>query len=226
MGAPEPVAGLQQLRPRLEELAQQLRLDASARQLDALIAFLGLLHRWNNTYNLTAVRKPAEMFTQHLADCLAVLPPLIRELGDAPVRRILDVGSGAGLPGIVIAVMLPQVSVTCVDKVGKKAAFIRQVVAELGLPNLAVEHARVEDLRGPPFDLIVSRAFSSLHDLVALTQTNLAPRGRWLAMKGKSPADEIAALDTHIDAFHVEPLEVPGLGAERCLVWMRLRQSR
>jgi 16S rRNA (guanine527-N7)-methyltransferase len=187
---------------------QQARLDA----------YLALLQRWNSTYNLTAVRDPAAMRVQHLADCLAVVEPLKRQLS---AGRILDVGSGGGLPGVVLAVLNPHWQVSCVDPVGKKAAFIRQVAAELALPNLAAEHGRVEALKLPAFDLITARAFSSLRDLVRLSANVLKPDGCWMAMKGQRPDDEIAELPPDIDVFHVEPLAVPGLDAARCLVWMR-----
>jgi 16S rRNA (guanine527-N7)-methyltransferase len=213
------------LRSRLVELAHQLELEPSASQVDALLDYLELLDRWNSIYNLTAVREPADMLVHHLVDCLAVVRPLERELGASPNRRVLDVGSGAGLPGIVVALMSPQTSVVCVDKVGKKVAFIRQVIATLGLKNLGAEHVRVERFESRPFDLIVSRAFSSLADFTRLTLNHLAPGGRWLAMKGKPPIEEIAKLAAELDVFHVEPLLVPGLNAQRCLVWIRLRQS-
>ncbi len=186
-----------------------------------LEAFLGLLAKWNAAYNLTAVRDPAQMRTQHLADCLAVVAPLRRHLGAGRVARLLDVGSGGGLPGVVLAIADPAWDVTCVDTVGKKAAFVRQVAGELGLPNLHAVHARVETLAAPPFDVVTSRAFASLADFVAWTRALLAPGGAWMAMKGKRPDDEIAALPADIEVVGVEPLHVPGLDAERCLVWMR-----
>jgi 16S rRNA (guanine527-N7)-methyltransferase len=131
------------------------------------------------------------------------------------------VGSGGGLPGIVIALMNPQASVVCVDAVGKKAAFIQQVAGELRLHNLRAEHARVEQLRSPAFDVITSRAFSSLADLIRLSERHLAPRGVWMAMKGRYPTEELAQVSAHVSVFHVEPLRVPHLDAERCLVWLR-----
>jgi 16S rRNA (guanine527-N7)-methyltransferase len=209
------------LRPALAEACAQLGLDADPAVLDRVLAYLALLVRWNATYNLTAVRDPQEMLTQHLADCLAVAGPLRRHLGAGAERRVLDVGSGGGLPGVVLAVLEPRWMVTCVDTVGKKAAFIRQAGVELGLRNLRAEHARVEALEVKPFDLITSRAFSSLADFVRLTRGLLAPGGVWAAMKGRQPQDEISALPPNIDVFHVEPLNVPGLNAERCLIWMR-----
>jgi 16S rRNA (guanine527-N7)-methyltransferase len=205
----------------LESVAAELRLASQPADLDRLLAYLALLERWNATYNLTAVRDPREMLTQHLADCLAVVGPLRRHLGAGTQRRLLDVGSGGGLPGVVLAVLEPAWSVTCVDTVGKKAAFIRQVGVELGLRNLSAEHARVEALKPLPCDLITSRAFASLADFVRLTRNHLASNGVWAAMKGRLPREELAELPTDIDVFHVEPLTVPGLGAERCLIWMR-----
>jgi 16S rRNA (guanine527-N7)-methyltransferase len=193
----------------------------SAAAIDArLEAYLGLLAKWNAAYNLTAVRDPAQMRVQHLADCLSVVAPLRRQLGGR-AARILDVGSGGGLPGVVLALSDPSWDVTCVDTVGKKAAFVRQVAGELGLPNLHAEHARVESLKAAPFDVITSRAFASLPDFVRWTRPLLASGGIWMAMKGKRPDDEIAALPADVEVFHVEPLAVPGLDAERCLVWMR-----
>jgi 16S rRNA (guanine527-N7)-methyltransferase len=136
--------------------------------------------------------------------------------------RLLDVGSGAGLPGVVLAIVCPELDVTCVDTVAKKAAFIQQVAVTLNLPNLRGVHARVEELKVAPFDVVTSRAFSSLVDFVSLTRFHVKqPHGVWMAMKGKHPADELVALPKDVVVFHVEPLDVPGLGAERCLVWMR-----
>jgi 16S rRNA (guanine527-N7)-methyltransferase len=187
-----------------------------------LAAYQSLLAKWNATYNLTAVRDPAQMRTQHLADCLAVVAPLRRHARGRPLR-VLDVGSGGGLPGVVLAAVEPQWDVTCVDAVGKKAAFLRQVASELALANLHPGHTRVETLKVPPFDLIAARAFSALAEFVRLTAALLAPDGVWMAMKGKRPDDEIAALPSAVDVFHVERLAVPGLDADRCLVWMRPR---
>lgn len=214
-------APIQALEPALARVCESLGLAADALTVSRLLAYLALLQRWNATYNLTAVRDPGEMLAQHLADCLAVVGPLRRHLGAGSSRRILDVGSGGGLPGVVLAALEPGWAVTCVDAVGKKAAFIRQVAVELGLRNLVAEHARVESLKTQGFDLITSRAFASLSDFVALTRRLLAPAGVWAAMKGKTPDSELAALPAEVAVFHVEPLLVPGLDAERCIVWMR-----
>jgi 16S rRNA (guanine527-N7)-methyltransferase len=205
-------------RVRVLDAATPLGLTLDDATVDRLLAYLDLLQRWNGTYNLTAVRDPAEMLTQHLFDCLAIIEPLRRF---AAKGRLLDVGSGGGLPGVVIAATSPGWSVVCVDTVGKKAAFIQQVAAELRLPNLRSEHARVEALALPAFDVIASRAFASLPDFVKLTRAHLAPGGVWMAMKGKRPDDELAKLPPDVDVFHVEQLAVPGLAAERCIVWMR-----
>jgi 16S rRNA (guanine527-N7)-methyltransferase len=207
--------------PRLEAAALQLQVELPKGVAHRLLAFVDLLRRWNSTYNLTALRDPDEMLVQHLFDCIAVVPPLVRELPKGP-SRLLDVGSGGGLPGVVLAMLVPGLDVTCVDTVGKKAAFIRQAGVELGLRNLHAEHSRVEELRAtPPFDVVSSRAFASLAEFTRLTRRHVAESGTWMAMKGKRPDDEIAALPADVEMFHVEPLTVPELAAERCLVWLR-----
>ncbi len=208
----------------LDLLGKSLGLQISAEQATTLLKYLRLLQHWNITYNLTSVRDPAAMFTQHLADCLAVVPALRRHLiGGAGPQRVLDVGSGGGLPGVVLAVLMPELQVLCVDAVGKKTAFVRQVAGNFRLDNLHAAHSRVENLDVEPFPLITSRAFSSLADLVRLTRAQLLPQGAWMAMKGRLPGEEIAALPADVEVFHVEHLQVPGLDAQRCLVWMRLK---
>ena len=199
---------------------EALGLPASEALRSQLLAYLDLLHKWNQAYNLSAVRDPQQMVPQHLLDCLAALPALDRHLNGGEAR-ILDVGSGAGLPGVVWALMRPQWSLCCVDAVAKKASFVRQVAVELALRNLRAEHARVEQLQLPPFDVVVSRAFASLADFTRLTRRQLAPGGCWLAMKGRLPDEEISVLGADVTVFHVERLQVPGLDAQRCLVWMR-----
>ncbi len=230
-----PERAIHPLRGPLTEVVAELGLPASSELVTRLLGYLDLLQRWNATYNLTAVRDPQDMLRQHLADCLAVAEPMARQLGSSAVGdsgssatrslRVLDVGSGGGLPGVVLALMFPHWQLVCVDTVGKKAAFIRQVAVELGLRNLGAEHARVEALKGEPFDVIASRAFASLVDFTRLSRASLAPHGVWMTMKGKTPADELSALPDDIEVFHVEPLSVPGLNAERCLVWMRPKAS-
>lgn len=197
--------------------AAQLGVDVDAPRGEKLLAYLDLLERWNRIYNLTAVRDRAAMVEQHLVDCLAVLPALQRRLPTG--GRVLDVGSGGGLPGVVIAVMLDAVEVCCVDAVGKKAAFVRQAAGALGLRNLQSMHGRVESIGLPKCDVITSRAFASLVEFTRLTQGHLVPGGAWMAMKGQHPTAEIAELPPSIDVFHVEHLA--GLQGERCLVWMQ-----
>ncbi|WP_255033772.1 16S rRNA (guanine(527)-N(7))-methyltransferase RsmG [Rhodoferax sp. TH121] len=215
-----------------EVLAQSLPalgLALDDAQVTALLEYLALISKWTKVYNLTAVRDPDEMLTHHLLDSLAVIAPLQKQLavlkeqgicGDTP--RLLDVGSGAGLPGIVIAICCPHITVHCVDTVAKKAAFIQQVAVTLKLPNLRGIHARVESLT-EPYDVVSSRAFASLVDFTTWSEKALAGRGVWMGMKGKHPAEEMAALATSVEVFHVEQLSVPGLDAERCIVWMRKR---
>ncbi len=209
-------------RSRLTAGAAAFGLAPDSGQIDTLLAYLALLAKWNRIYNLTAIRDPARMLEQHLLDSMSVIAPLRRWSPDGP-RRVLDVGSGAGLPGVVIATLIPAFDVTCVDAVGKKASFVRQAAAELGLHNLRSRHARIESLTDEPFDLITSRAFATLADFTALTRHLLAPGGAWLAMKGKHPTAEIDALPASIAVFHVEQVHVPGLDADRCLVWMQPR---
>ena len=209
------------LRAQLEEGAASLGLALSAQQVDRLLAYQALMLKWNKVYNLTAVRDPAEMLTHHLLDSLAIIAPLRAHTGDG-VRRLLDVGSGGGLPGVVIAVCCANVQVSCVDAVAKKAAFVQQAALNLGLPNLRGVHARVETVT-ETFDVVTSRAFASLADFSQWSAASLADNGVWLAMKGKHPDQEIAALPPDVEVFHVEQLRVPGLDAERCLIWRRRR---
>lgn len=217
MSAPHPLeAGLRQG-------LQTLALELSDAQVHTLLAYVDWVAKWNKVYNLTAVRDPQEMLTHHLLDSLAVVAPLQRQLaavGKAAGATLLDVGSGAGLPGVVVAIACPQVRVSCVDTVAKKALFIQQVAAALRLPNLQGIHARVENLT-QTFDVVSSRAFASLVDFTAWSHQALAPDGIWLAMKGKVPHDEVQALPPTVQVFHVEHLAVPGLDAERCVLWLR-----
>ncbi len=212
-------------RPRLAKklgtILDALALTADESQRHQLIEWVLRLERWNATYNLTAVRDVDEMLIQHVGDCLAVLGPMDRQSATQPATTVLDVGSGAGFPGSVIAVMRPALQVTCIDGVGKKVAFIRQAAAELGIRNLAVEHARVQDFQGRAFDLITSRALSELMLFTQLTRHLLAPRGSWMAMKGKVPNSETATLEATGVGFHVEQLTVPLMRAERCVIWMQ-----
>lgn len=199
----------------------QLGLSLPSSQQDKLLGYLDLLSKWNKVYNLTAVRDPAEMLTHHLLDSLAVIQPLLSHTQGKPTR-LMDVGSGGGLPGVVIALCCPEIEVVCVDAVAKKAAFIQQASGALGLPNLRGVHSRVESI-GQEFEVITSRAFASLPDFTQWSRASLSEGGVWMAMKAKHPADELAQLSSDVSVFHVEQLEVPGLDAERCLIWMKLQ---
>ena len=210
----------------LDKGLAELGLPLSDAQIQLLLDYLDLIQKWTKVYNLTAVRDPAEMLTHHLLDSLAVITPLRQQLGkqaSGPIR-LLDVGSGAGLPGAVIAICCPDITVHCVDTVAKKAAFIQQVAVSLKLPNLRGIHARVENLTDK-YEVVSSRAFASLVDFTSWSVGALAEQGVWMGMKGKHPADEMAALPSSVSVFHVEPLRVPGLDAERCIVWMRRASS-
>ncbi len=196
-----------------------LGLNLSDEQHQRLLDYMALIQKWTKVYNLTAVRDPAEMLTHHLLDSLTAIAPLMRHTHGQPTR-VLDVGSGGGLPGVVLAICMPELKVTCVDTVAKKAAFVQQVAVSLKLPNLRGLHARVEALTDP-YQVICSRAFASLPDFVTWSRSALAEGGVWMAMKGKHPQDEIDALPSDVHVFHVESLTVPGLEVERCMVWMR-----
>ncbi|BDU54328.1 16S rRNA (guanine(527)-N(7))-methyltransferase RsmG [Limnohabitans sp. TEGF004] len=214
------------LSPALQKGLDELSLSLSGAQQAQLLAYMDLIGKWTKVYNLTAVRDANEMLTHHLLDSLAVVAPLRRELAKLVLPEgqtqlsLLDVGAGAGLPGIVIAITCPEILVTCVDTVAKKAAFIQQVAATLKLPNLKGLHARVESLTRP-YDVVCSRAFASLVDFTAWSKSALASHGVWMAMKGKHPDQELAVLPESVKVFHVEQLQVPGLDAERCIIWMR-----
>lgn len=200
----------EQLSAGIAELG--LALDPAAQK--KMLAYLELMAKWNRVYNLTALRSPDEWVTHHLLDSLTVLPHI-----RGPV--VLDVGSGAGLPGLVLAMVRPDWQVISVEAVDKKAAFQRQVAAELALTNVRVEGRRVEEVMlESGADTVVSRAFSSLADFVNLTRHLLKPGGRWVAMKGKLPQKELDGLPQGVQLREMKELKVPGLNAERCVVLM------
>jgi 16S rRNA (guanine527-N7)-methyltransferase len=209
----------------LRQGAQVLGVVLSPQQEQTLLDYVGWIAKWNRVYNLTAVRDPHDMLVQHILDSLTVLPALRRHQTQAKLHsiKVLDVGAGAGLPGVVLAIACPDVKVACVDTVAKKALFIEQVAAALRLPNLRGIHARVENLQ-EAYDVVTSRAFASLADFTQWSANSLAPHGVWMAMKGKHPEAELAELPGKVEVFHVEPLNVPGLDAERCLIWLRPKQ--
>ncbi len=251
------VQAIEDVASRISGAAQQLGVSIGALQVEQLVRYLALIQKWNRVYNLTAVREPSQMLTHHIFDSLAVVAPLRTQLeelrarlpsraespadllespsDDTDLTTLLDVGSGAGLPGVVLAICSPELSVTCVDAVAKKTAFIQQVAVDLKLPNLSSLHARVETLsgrlgpavgnsRGAQYGIVCSRAFASLADFASLTHDALAPTGIWMALKGKTPSEEIALLDDGpAEVFHVEQLLVPDLDADRCIVWMQKR---
>ena len=204
----------------LDRGLQQSRIVLSEAQRGLLLNYIELLQKWNKVHNLTAVRDPAEMVTLHLLDSLSVLPHV-------KVKRLLDVGSGAGLPGIPLAVCMPDLQVTVMDASQKKASFMRQAKAELGLGNLEVVCGRVEQYKPLQlFDAIISRAFSDLNEFVSLTRHLLIPDARWLAMKGVHPYDELAQLPEDVEVMEIVPLQVPGLNAQRHLVILSSNDRR
>ena len=199
------------LMAQLEAGVRALKLDLPASALQRLMDYQAELEKWNAAFNLTAVRRPSDMVTRHLLDSLAVLPLI-------PYGRVLDVGAGAGLPGLVLAIARPELQVTVLDSNGKKTRFMRHAVRTLALANVEVAEARVEEWQAPPYDFIVSRAFAALADFVAATGPLLAPGGQWLAMKGKLDAAELAAVPAAIKIRETRRLQVPNLGEERHVV--------
>jgi 16S rRNA (guanine527-N7)-methyltransferase len=189
----------------------RLGLEFAGRQIELLIRYLELIVKWNRVHNLTAIREPMKMVSLHLLDSLAIVP-LVR------AKKILDVGTGAGLPGIPLAIALPESQITLIDTNSKKSAFLTQSVNELQLDNVSVVNARVEQWQGGSFDVIVSRAFSELRDFVEVSRHLLAPDGVFAAMKGAKPTSEIAALPASFAVREIEELRVPGVDAERHLV--------
>lgn len=205
---------------RLQRGAAKLGLDLSEAQVAQLLAYQALLAKWNRVYNLTAIRDAGDMLTHHLLDSLAAVPHLIRWADrEGLPARVMDVGSGGGLPGIPLAITCPALQVTMVDIVQKKTAFLTQCKAELGLANASVHWGHVERLNDPQgYAVLTSRAFAELADFVTLAGHLLAPDGHVVAMKGVHPAEEIARLPAGWRMVAIERLVVPGLDAERHLV--------
>lgn len=200
--------------------AAELGVSLDAAQCARLQSFAALLLRWNRVHNLTAIERPQQILSHHLLDSLAIAP-LVAELAGALPRRVLDVGAGGGLPGVPLAIALPQLRFTLLDKVGKKVAFLQQAQLELGLANVEAVHARIEDYEAAPFDLILARAFSSLAELVRLTRGLIAPGGHWCAMKGTLPQTEFRELEQAglgVRVSRTVKLRVPHLHAERHVV--------
>lgn len=194
----------------------QLGLFLSGEQQQSLLNYITLMQKWNKVYNLTAVREPENMLYQHLLDSLVVLPYI-------GVGRLIDVGTGGGLPGIPLAIARPELEITLLDSNHKKTTFLRQACIELGLKNVKVECTRVDNYQPPElFDMVISRAFSDLGEFVRLTSGLCRPGGRLLAMKGIYPHDELASLPTHFQQYEVVALSVPGLEAQRHLVILKV----
>ena len=210
---------------RLLRALETLRLKSQPTQQAALLEYLSQLMRWNKTYNLTAIRDPDQALVHHIFDSLSLVAPLSRVLSLNPTETptIVDVGSGGGLPGVILAIMLPIVRVTCVDAVEKKTMFVRQMAGVLALQNLSAQHARIETLEPLQSTLVTSRAFASLRDFAQLAGPHVREGGYLVAMKGREPTEELNALQAHTawSAQAIEPLTVPELEGQRCLVWMQ-----
>jgi 16S rRNA (guanine527-N7)-methyltransferase len=217
-GVPRPSPSLDTDAPGTAEAiglhARELGIELSASQCERLDRFTRLLQRWNRTHNLTAITRTEDIVSHHLLDSLS----LASELPAPPALRVLDAGSGAGLPGIPLAIALPAHHFTLVDAVGKKCAFITQARLELATPNVEVIHSRLEQLHGLQFDAIVSRALGSLASFVSSTRHLLAPHGRWIGMKGQRPEEELQQLPPGVTASRIVTLRVPLLDEARHLV--------
>lgn len=217
MGQPKQMADPARLRERLTAGLDGLGLTLAEEAVERLVTYVLLLTKWNRAYNLTAVRDPMEMVSKHLLDSLSIVPEL-------PPGRLIDVGSGAGLPGIPLAIAEPDRPVTLLDTNGKKTRFLTQAATELGLANITVVQSRVEDYTPDfPFCVVTTRAFSTLADMLHGSRHLLAPEGRLLAMKGASPDEELGAIPPEFTVLEVKPLAVPGLQAERHLVMVAPR---
>ena len=216
---------------RLKQAADTLQLTLSDAQQEALLAYLSQLQRWNRTYNLTAIRDPSQMLVQHVFDSMSIVMRLRDATKDHVASgkqvSVLDVGSGAGLPGTIIAILEPDWRVSCVDAVEKKTAFIRQIAGVLGLNNLQALHNRIEMLQEMNATIVTSRAFASLADFADLAGKHVARDGWLVAMKGRIPDDEISELQKKADwrVERIDPVVVPELDAQRCLIWLKQDQG-
>lgn len=210
---------------QLDQACKALMLTPSDNQKNQLLEYLTQLLKWNQTYNLTAIRDPEQALIQHVFDSLAVVKPITEYLLAQHINEatILDVGSGAGLPAVMLGIMIPTSHICCVDPVDKKMTFVRQVVGILKLSNVDAVHKRVEHLESGPYDVVISRAFASLKDFANLAGSKVKAEGLLLAMKGKHPKEEIENVEQNTSWIieKIEPLKVPQLDAQRCLVWMK-----
>jgi len=199
----------------LNEGIAEMQLGVSPAQQAQLMDYLGLMFKWNSVYNLTSLRDPMQMVTHHLLDSLAAVPAF------TDARNVLDVGSGGGLPGIVLSIVRPNMKVSMIDTVHKKTAFLTQVKAELGLANVTVYTMKVQELEvSDKFDVITSRAFADLSDFINWSAHLLAEGGRYIALKGVAPEEERQRVPADWKVTGLQPLEVPKLGAERHLVFI------
>ncbi|XDZ52948.1 16S rRNA (guanine(527)-N(7))-methyltransferase RsmG [Neisseriaceae bacterium CLB008] len=209
------MSGQQQLQQGIDAM----QLSFSAEQQAQMLAYVALLQKWNSTYNLTALRDEASMISHHVLDSLSLMPHL------DPSKRLIDVGSGGGMPGILCAISYPEMDMTLLDANRKKTTFLQQVVIELGLSNVQVKSCRVETLADQSYEIVTSRAFAELADFVTLTRELIHPQGEWLAMKGMYPKEEIDRLPEWVEVTAVKSLSVPAVAAERHLVCMQKRET-
>lgn len=213
-------------RDRIRAVAAQLGVTLAAAQAEQMLRYLSLLERWSAVHNLSALQNREEILIRLVFDSLSLSAALFRHAGGRELS-VLDVGTGSGFPAAAIAIAQPGWAVSAVDSVAKKVAFVQQAAADCDIANLRAIEARVENLPpGDGFDAIVSKAFGSLANLVVRTERLQKAGGVWVAQKGKHPASEIAELPPRFQVFHVEPVTVPHLIEERCLVWLRRSEAR
>lgn len=207
---------------RLSAALGQMGLSLDKEQQLDILNYLELIQKWNKTYNITAIKDPQQILIQHIFDSMSVVLPLQQRINPNQEAVVLDVGSGGGLPGVVLAICCPEWQVTCIDAVDKKTSFITMVAGRLGLKNLRARHTRIEDYPANSADLVISRAFASLSDFANWSSHTLKQGGLLAAMKGHYFDDEVEELEAtsswQLDSWL--PLDVPELDAERCLIWL------
>ncbi|MDO5666869.1 MAG: 16S rRNA (guanine(527)-N(7))-methyltransferase RsmG [Alcaligenaceae bacterium] len=207
---------------RLSQAAEKMHLTLDDKQKQDILLYLELIQKWNKTYNITAIKNAEQILIQHIFDSLSVIPALQKKIDSTTERTVLDVGSGGGLPGVIIAICCPQWHVTCIDAVEKKTSFITMVAGRLGLENLRSKHVRIEDYVSAEADLVISRAFASLSDFANWSGHTVNEHGFLAAMKGHYLEDEVSELQQNSDwcLSSWQKIEVPDMDAERCLIWM------